>query len=177
MNLGGFVRRDGFSYFHSNNPLADLGPIQQESVGQFRTLTNAGAHTDVTYIRGRQNIKIGAIYQQTFLRENDSIALVAPGLNAPCLDAAGNPLNGFSTAEECVLSENQVNPNFNPVLLPYDLTRGGQFYQWHGQTDVKQFAAYAQDSITAGNWLFNIGIRGDIYNGLSNDKQAERARV
>ena len=173
MNLGGFVRRDGFSYFHSNNPLADLGPIQQESVGQFRTLTNAGAHTDVTYIRGRQNIKIGAIYQQTFLRENDSIALVAPGLNAPCLDAAGNPLNGFSTAEECVLSENQVNPNFNPVLLPYDLTRGGQFYQWHGQTDVKQFAAYAQDSITAGNWLFNIGIRGDIYNGLSNDKQAE----
>ena len=173
LNVGGFVRRDGFNYFHSNDPLADLGPIQQESVGQFRSLTNAGAHADVTYIRGRHSVKLGAIYEQTFLRENDSIALVDPTLNSPCVDAAGNPVSGFMTVQDCVLSENRVNPNFNPVLLPYDLTRGGQFYAWHGQTDVKQFATYVQDSITAGNWLFNLGIRGDIYNGLAKASQAQ----
>ena len=28
LNFGGFVRRDGYNYYPSNNPLADLGPIQ-----------------------------------------------------------------------------------------------------------------------------------------------------
>ena len=65
------------------------------------------------------------------------------------------------------------NPAFNPVLLPYDLTRGGSFYSWHGQTDVKQLAMYVQDQITAGHWLFNIGIRGDLYNGLSIAREAQ----
>ena len=30
-----------------------------------------------------------------------------------------------------------------------------------------------QDSITAGNWNFNLGIRGDLYNGLTTAQQAE----
>ena len=42
-----------------------------------------------------------------------------------------------------------------------------------GRTDVKEAALYIQDSITAGNWLFNVGIRGDIYNGLTIARQAE----
>ncbi len=32
---------------------------------------------------------------------------------------------------------------------------------------------YIQDSITKGNWTFNLGIRGDLYNGLSTATQAE----
>ncbi len=32
--FGGFVRRDGYNYYPSNNPLADLGPIQSESISQ-----------------------------------------------------------------------------------------------------------------------------------------------
>jgi len=32
---------------------------------------------------------------------------------------------------------------------------------------------YGEDTITAGNWLFNLGIRGDMYNGLTIQKQAE----
>jgi hypothetical protein len=34
-------------------------------------------------------------------------------------------------------------------------------------------ALYIQDSITAGRWLFNLGIRGDLYNGLTAARQAE----
>ena len=60
-----------------------------------------------------------------------------------------------------------------PVLLPYDLTRGGGSYNYFGHTDVKELALYAQDQIKAGNWTFNVGIRGDLYNGLTIARQAE----
>ena len=173
INFGGFVRRDGFNYTPSNNPLADLGPIQQESVRQFRSLTNAGSRGDITYTRGINNIKAGAVYEQTFLRENDDIAIVDSALNAPCLDTSGNPVNRFSVPGACASFNLQTNAAFNPVLLPYDLTRGGSFYAWHGQTDVKQLAMYVQDQITAGHWLFNVGIRGDLYNGLSIAREAQ----
>ncbi len=38
---------------------------------------------------------------------------------------------------------------------------------------MKQLALYAEDQIKAGNWLINAGLRGDFYNGLSVQKQAE----
>ena len=31
---------------------------------------------------------------------------------------------------------------------------------------MKELALYVQDSITLHNWAFNLGIRGDIYNGI-----------
>ena len=64
-------------------------------------------------------------------------------------------------------------PNFNPDLLPYDLTRGGSMFQFHGHTDVKELALYLQDSITKGDWSFNLGMRGDVYNGLTSHDEAE----
>jgi len=171
-NFGGFVRRDAFNYIPSNNPLADLGPIQQETVGQTRSLTNAGLRTDLSYIKGIHNVKIGAVYEQTFLRENNRIGVVDSTLNSPCLDANGNPVIGFTNPGLCP-STLQPNAAFNPILLPYDLTRGGGIYSWFGRTDVKQLAMYVQDQITTGNWVFNVGIRGDLYNGLAVQRQAQ----
>jgi hypothetical protein len=47
-------------------------------------------------------------------------------------------------------------------------------YPYHGHTDVKEIALYAQDTITKGAWSVNLGLRGDFYNGLqANSKQAE----
>ncbi len=34
-------------------------------------------------------------------------------------------------------------------------------------------ALYIQDTITEGNWSFNLGIRGDIYRGISSSSQVE----
>ncbi|WP_263356860.1 TonB-dependent receptor [Acidicapsa ligni] len=174
-NFGPYVRRDAYNYYPSGNPLADLGPanLQTSSISQFRTLTNAGVHTDVSYSRGINVIKIGANYSQTFLRENDSLGIVDPTyeFSAPCVDANGNPVAGFSTPGIC--GANSANPNYLSVLAPYDLTRGGSNYNYAGRTDVKEIALYAQDQITAGNWLFNLGIRGDLYNGLTIARQAE----
>ncbi len=148
-NFGPYVRRDSYDYYPSNDALNDFGPIQQESVAQQRSLTNAGVHSDISYVKGINNVKFGGMYQQTFLRENFQIGLVDPSLNSP------------------------LSTNYNPVLAPYDLTRGGHDYAYHGQTDIKQLALYGEDQITAGNWLFNLGIRGDFYNGLTIQRQAE----
>ncbi len=47
-------------------------------------------------------------------------------------------------------------------LYPYVLTRGGSYYDFQGHTDVKELALYLEDQIKTGNWLFNVGIRGDL---------------
>ena len=76
--LGGFVRRDQYNYYPSDNPFSDLGPIQQESVSQDRTLANAGVRSDISYVKGIHNLKAGATYQQTFLDEDTDSASWIP---------------------------------------------------------------------------------------------------
>ena len=61
------------------------GRFSQETVNQFRTLANAGVRSDVSYVKGIHNVKVGAVYEQTFLRENDTLGLVDATLN--CTDA------------------------------------------------------------------------------------------
>ena len=59
------------------------------------------------------------------------------------------------------------------LCFPYDLTRQGGLYTFHGHTDVKELALYVQDAITKGNWSLNLGLRGDFYNGLTTHREAE----
>jgi hypothetical protein len=174
-NFGPYIRKDGYQYFPSENPLADLGPpnLQNQSISQYRTLNNAGAHADVTYTAGNQSIKGGAMFTHTFLREHDSLGLVNPTFNSPCVNALGDPVSGFDSTTECAAAGYAANPAFRPALLPYDFTRGGNYYAYFGHADVKELALYLEDSIKAGNWLFNVGIRGDFYNGLATATQAE----
>ena len=174
-NFGPYIRKDAYNYYPSGNPLADLGPpnLQRESIGQARTLLNAGAHADLSYVHGVNNAKIGARYEQTLLREHDSLGIVDPSLNAPCTDLSGNPVDGFTDPSRCLESGYLTNSAFLPVLVPYDLTRGGGNYNYFGHTDVKELALYVEDEIKAGNWNFNLGIRGDLYNGLTIARQGE----
>jgi len=53
------------------------------------------------------------------------------------------------------------------------LTRGGSQFLFHGHTDVKELSLYLQDTITRGNWSFNLGLRGDLYRGLSAASEIE----
>ncbi|HEY1799719.1 MAG TPA: TonB-dependent receptor [Terriglobales bacterium] len=165
--LGAFVRHDQYNYYPSGNPFADLGApgLQSETVGQDRTLTNAGVRSDVSYVKGIHNIKAGATYEQTFLNEHDSVGIVDPTLLPSLADENGNPcfVNGAALAAPCT------------TLLPYDLTQpgGGSLFNFNGHTDVKELALYLQDTITKGSWSFNLGVRGDFYNGLTTHKEAE----
>jgi hypothetical protein len=194
--LGTFVRRDDYNYYPSRDPFADLGPpgLQRQSVGQNRTLTNTGIRSDVSYVKGINQIKAGVTYAQTFLNENDALGIVDPTYNAPCITfsndqqqyvAAPAPAPGIANPSQCAgiyqpntaLNPNAPNsalyPYFNPTLFPYDLTRGGSYYAFDGHTDVKELALYIRDVITKGNWSLNLGLRGDLYNGLSVARQAE----
>jgi hypothetical protein len=197
LTLGAFVRRDQFNYYPSSNPFADLGPsdLQQETAAQSRNLTNAGLRGDISWVRGIHNVKVGVTYEQTFLNERDTFGVVDPTLNAVCLNADGSPFTGpsITSPTQCTgalqpnLGQGSVGA-FVPLLGCIDLTRTGPLpvsdgcpngqatstqSVFNGHTDVKQLAMYVQDSITVKNWSFNVGIRGDLYNGLSRATQAE----
>ncbi len=191
--LGTFVRRDSFNYYPSGNPLADFTPLQSETISQARSLLNAGARLDDNYVSGDNNIKFGVSYQQTLLNENFNLGLVNPFLNAPCLDTSGNPVRGFTDPSQCAAAgltpNTAANPlvtaPFNPLLGCLDLTRTNPSandgcatgaatpYNFLGHTDVKLLSLYGQDAITIGHLGLNVGVRGDIYNGLAIQKQAE----
>jgi hypothetical protein len=175
LNLGAYVRKDFYNYYPSGNPLADLGPstLQTSSISQSRMLTNAAVHSDFDYSKGIHTFKAGVVYGQTFLHENDSLGVVEATYDSPCMDVNGNPLPGYSAPTACDGVVALQNSNYNAVLASYDLTRGGSEYKFVGHTDVKELALYAEDQIKAGNWLFNLGIRGDVYNGLTSAQQAE----
>ena len=169
LTLAGFVRKDQYNYYPSADPYNDYSPnLQSESVAQFRTLLNAGALANITYVKGIHNVKAGITYEQTFLNENDSVGIVdptlVPSIIPSCLDpVSGQPIPGTPCA----------------ILAPYDLTGGGGLYapgtlfRFVGHTDVKQLSMYVQDTLTVRKWTFNLGIRGDLYNGLSTGSQAE----
>ena len=167
--MGAFVRRDHFNYYPSGNPFADLGPtnLQRETVGQDRTLTNAGLRAQLSYVKGIHNMKAGTVYQQTFLNENDQLGIVDPTLLPSLSDANGNPCYNATT--------HQAIDAPCTDLLPFDLTQpgGGRLFNFNGHTDVKELALYVEDNITKGPWAFNLGLRGDFYNGLSTHKEGE----
>jgi Carboxypeptidase regulatory-like domain len=177
--LGAFVRRDQYNYYPSADPFADLAPgVQSQSIIQDRTLTNTGIRSSVAYVKGIHNIKVGATYQQTFLDENDRLGIVDPTLNPVCFNADGSPNTNPAVTDpgQCGAAQDpggSANPDFNSLLLPVDLTRGGGLFGFKGHTDVKQLALYLQDTITKGSWSFNLGLRGDLYNGLTTHKEAE----
>ena len=177
-NFSPYVRRDQYNYYPSKNLLADLSPLGTESIAQQRQLTNAGVHSDLSYVKGHNTIKMGAVYSHTFLRENDQLGIVDSTFNAPCVDANGAGQSGFSNPGQCaaaglVSNDPALGGTFDPDLRPFDLTRGGGLFSYFGHADIKELALYVQDHIKAGNWNFNVGIRGDLYNGLSTARQAE----
>ena len=177
--LGAFVRRDQFNYYPSSNPFADLAPaLQQETLGQDRTLTNAGLRSDISYVKGIHNLKAGVTYQQTFLDENNKFGIVDPTFNFVCFNADGSPDTAPNVTDpaQCGGPQNpggSTNPDFNPLLLPVDLTRGGSLFPFKGHTDIKLLSLYVQDAITKGPWALNVGLRGDVYNGLTSHAEPQ----
>ena len=70
-NINAFFRRDQLDYYPSRRPEDDA----PASVSQARQLTNGGARGEVSYVRGRHNVKIGAQLMQT--RVNERFSLVS----------------------------------------------------------------------------------------------------
>ena len=160
--LGGFVRRDHYNYYPSADPFSDFSPdLQSVTITQDRTLLNAGGRASISYVKSVHNFKAGVTYFHVFLTEDEHFGVIDPGYLA-----AQNPVCTAEGDSGCTAS------------LPFDLTNAstdpaGQLFHFRGHTDVKETGLFVQDTITKGSWSFSLGIRGDIYNGISHASQAE----
>ena len=171
LNVNAFIRQDRYHYFPSGDPFSDL----PATLAQNRRLTNLGVRSDLSYAKGVNNIKVGAQLQHWFLKEQFNLGLTDPTFNAPCLLASGLPDAGTNLTDpaQCAGAGDMANAGFLPGLLPFDLTRGGKLLNFNDHTDIKETSLYAQDAITFRNLSFNLGIRGDLYRGLSSFSAAE----
>jgi hypothetical protein len=139
LTINPYYRLDTFKYFASPNAFSD----QPITFGQSRRLNNFGIKADLSYVKGRHNAKFGTQLQHTLLTEGFNFGITDADFNDP------------------------TSPDFLPGLLPFDLTRGGSPFLFHGHADIKQQAFYAQDNITFGNATATLGVRFDNYNGIT----------
>src|SRR6202521_3361160 len=195
LNVGAFVRHDKFNYYASADPLADIS----ETAAQQRKLTNLGLRSDLSYVKGIHNVKMGATFQHTLLTDDFRLGLTDPTINSPCLtqntagDFVGVGDTTLTDPSQCAAAGFQqnvaANPNasapFIPLLGCIDLSRStpstndgcatpqSTLFGFHGRGDIREIALYLQDTITKGNWSFNVGVRGDLYRGLTKESQIE----
>jgi hypothetical protein len=172
LTLNPYIRKDQVNYYASRDALDDTPATQSQQ----RQLLNWGAKADISTTKGRHNIKYGIDLKQTRLLENFGFGITDPAFNSPCIDAAGAsvPDPALTNPAQCASAGLQPNTSANPNatapfsqgILPFDLTRGGTLFAFHAAATINQYALYGQDSITAGNFLFNVGFRFDRYDGL-----------
>jgi hypothetical protein len=171
LTINPYIRKDEFFYYGSRDVFADTPSTQNQS----RQLLNWGAKADLSLTAGRHVLKIGIDAKQTRLMENFGFGITDPTFNPICVDAEGDAAGPSSllNPNQCAGIGLTANPNLLPGLVPYDLTRGGSMFNFHGAGNINQFAVYAQDAITVGHFLFNIGYRSDYYAGLTTNSGAE----
>jgi hypothetical protein len=165
LNVTSFMRQDQVNYYPSRLVTADV----PATVGEGRRLLNYGTKTDVSYASGRHNVKIGTQLMQTRLKERFDLGITDPAFNPVCIDANGVPqlLSGVSDPSGCVALGYTQNPDLQPGLVPFDLSRGGAPFDFAGTANINEYAFYAQDSMTFGGLNVSAGLRVDRYNGLS----------
>ncbi len=166
--IGGFVRKDHYNFYPSADPFADFSPdLQSVTISQDRTLTNAGVHSSISYVKGIHNLKVGATFFHTFLTEDEHFGIVDPGYIAFITPTCASEIKLFNDPA-CGAASKFDLTNTTATGDP-----AKNLFHFHGHTDVKEIALFVQDTITVRNWSFNLGIRGDIYNGIARGRQAE----
>ena len=164
LTVNPFFRKDFINYYSSRDPFADT----PATLAQRRTLANWGVKSDISYTKGRHNVKVGLQLMQTRLDETFSLGITDPGFNAVCLDSNGDPLALPNVVNPSACPTNtQRNPDLLPGLIPFDLTRHGQLFKFNGNANINQYAFYAQDSIKLGALNVQVGLRIDQYDGLT----------
>jgi hypothetical protein len=171
LTVNPYIRKDQFNYYASRDPLADSPSTQSQD----RQLLNYGVRSDLSLTHGHHNIKIGIDLKQTRLSERFAFGITDPTFNAVCNDAAGDAVTTptLINPASCSGLGYVVNPNLQPGLIPFDLTRGGSLFQYRASHNINQYAGYAQDTIAIGNWSLSLGFREEQYNGLTSASGAQ----
>ena len=114
-----------------------------------RHLSTLATFNRLNVDRGRHNLRLGADYQRFPVSENFFFAFTDGGFNDP------------------------ESPEFNPNLVPYDLTRGGDWFRFSGKDTGSLRTVFAQDRIRLGRLLVNLGARYDDYRFLVRGHQLQ----
>jgi len=93
------------------------------TLNQQRKLTNAGLRTDVSYVKGKHNVKAGAVFQHTFLTEISTSVLPTPFFNSPCLDANNNPVPDITLNDPNQCPGRDFNKTLRLIQTPPSLLR------------------------------------------------------
>ena len=112
LTINPYYRLDTVKYFPSANPFSD----ETQTIAQSRRLNNIGVKADVAYNHGIHNAKVGVQIQHTLLTEGFQFGITDPGFNDP------------------------DSPDFIASLLPFDLTRCGSLFTFHGDADFSHEA-------------------------------------
>src|SRR5450432_1197070 len=171
LTINPYIRKDQVNYYASRDPFADSPSTQSQA----RQLLNWGVKSDLSISAGAHAIKIGIDAKQTRLAENFGFGITDFTFNPVCVDGDGNAAGppALTDPGNCAKAGLSVNDGFSPGLLPFDLTRGGSLFAFHATRNINQFAVYAQDAITAGNFLFNLGLRLERYDGITSSNGYE----
>jgi hypothetical protein len=170
ISVNAFFRRDQVDYYPSRNPFDD----SPATLAQDRSLSNLGLHADLSQVRGRHNWKAGINLNETRLDEEFRLGITDPAYNAVCLMGSDPVTAGhLRDPAQCAAEGFTPNPNFLGGLLRYDLTRGGQLYQFQGKVRIRQLAVFAQDLTTLGPLSLSLGLRFDRYRGLTDGDSAQ----
>jgi hypothetical protein len=167
LTINPYVRKDQLNYYPSGDLFADTPATQSQN----RQLLNWGVKSDLSILSGRHNLKLGLDLKQTRLLENFNFGVTDPNFNPVCLDADGNAAGPptLTNPDNCKKAGLVPNDNLSVGLVPYDLTRNGSLFAFHGTHNINQYAFYVTDTITAGRFSFNLGLREDVYDGLTSD--------
>ncbi len=119
---------------------------------QNRSLANQGINFSLSKLAGDNEIKVGAQAKRFPIRESFRFGITDPGLNDPASDS------------------------YNPNLAPYDLTRGGTFFDFQGERTGQYYAGYVQDTLRVSNLTVNAGVRYD-HNNLFETESLFQPRI
>jgi hypothetical protein len=165
LTLNGWLRQDQVNYY----PSADIFSDTPVTLAQQRRLMSLGGKADLSYSSGKHNVKFGTQIMQTRLAEAFSMGVTDPTFNPVCLTAGGDPVTnpGLVDLNACANSGFQANPNVQPGLIPYDLTRGGNPFRFNDKGNINEYAFYVADTINLGKLTLAPGLRITRYDGLS----------
>jgi outer membrane receptor for ferrienterochelin and colicin len=125
-------------------PSAGDIPVTASQARQMSTIT-AGARLNA--VRRRHTLRAGFDIQRYPVSEHFTMGITVPDFNDP------------------------LSPEFNPNLLPHDLSRGGRLFDFRARRTGGLYSGFLQDAVSAGRLNLSLGLRFDAYRFLVNGNQ------
>ena len=119
------------------------------TAGQARHLSTVAAGSRFNMIWGSHTFRLGGDLIHFPVSENFSFGVTDPGFNEP------------------------GSPRYNPALLAFDLSRGGQLFYFSQKNAGQLLSFFTQDEIRWRRFLFSVGLRFDRYSFLVEGHQLQ----